>query len=298
MIKKMNGGLMVRDVLISLRPRQWAKNIVFFAALIYSQNFFNPYLLSVTLAAVFVFCVASSSLYLINDCLDIDRDRKHPVKKLRPIAAGRLPVSTSILIAGVLMAWSVVMAFVLNRNFFYLLTVYLLIELAYSAYLKKVVILDILCIASGFLIRVLGGAAVIDVPISSWLLICTTFLSLFLALGKRRSEMVLLDDDAREHRQVLSEYSLSFIDQMITIVTASTIFSYVLYTLAPETVHKFNTQNLEYSAIFVIYGIFRYLYLIYQKKEGGAPERILFSDKPLLINFILFALVVIAVIYQ
>ena len=289
---------MIKDILTSLRPRQWAKNIVFLAALIYSQNFFNFSKFSVVLVAILIFCVASSSLYLINDCLDVEQDRKHPKKKLRPIAAGRLGIRTAFFIACVLMAWSVSMAFFLNKNFFLLLGVYLLIELAYSIYLKKVVILDILCIASGFLLRVLSGAVVIDVPISNWLLICTIFLSLFLALGKRRSELVLLDDAAWEHRAVLSEYSLSFVDQMITIVTASTIFSYVLYTLSVETISKFHTKNLEFSTIFVIYGVFRYLYLIYQKKEGDAPEKLLFSDKPLLVNFILFALVVVAAIYH
>ncbi|MDD2866518.1 MAG: decaprenyl-phosphate phosphoribosyltransferase, partial [Candidatus Omnitrophica bacterium] len=164
-------------------------------------------------------------------------------------------------------------------------------------YLKNVVILDIFCIAAGFLLRVVAGAVVIDVPISNWLLICTIFLSLFLALGKRRGEMVLLEDRAADHRPVLAHYSLPFIDQMMTVVTASTILSYVLYALSPQTTAKFHTSNLQYSIIFVVYGIFRYLYLVFQKKEGGAPEKVLFSDKPLLFDLLLYMAAVIAAVY-
>lgn len=287
----------MKDILIALRPKQWVKNAVLFAGLIFSQNFMNPAKVAVVFSACFIFCIAASSVYLINDALDVDQDRKHPEKKFRPIASGRLSVGFAFVLAGLLMAWSIVMAFILSKGFLFFLSAYLFIEVLYSFYLKDVVILDLFCISAGFLLRVLSGAVVIDVPISSWLLICTIFLSLFLALGKRRGEMVLLKDTASSHRQVLSDYSLSFIDQMITIVTASTVLSYVLYTLSPETVGKFHTKGLLFSATFVIYGIFRYLYLIYQKKEGGAPERLLFSDKPLFASLVFYVIAVVLAIY-
>jgi 4-hydroxybenzoate polyprenyltransferase len=287
----------MRDILIALRPKQWVKNVALFAGLIFSQNFMNPAKVAVVFAAGFIFCIAASSVYLINDALDIEQDRRHPEKKFRPIASGALSVGFAFVLAALLMAWSIAMAFILNKGFLFFLSAYLFIEVLYSFYLKDIVILDLFCIAAGFLLRVLSGAVVIDVPISSWLLICTIFLSLFLALGKRRGEMVLLEDTASSHRQVLSDYSLSFIDQMITIVTASTVLSYVLYTLSPETVGKFHTKGLLFSVTFVIYGIFRYLYLIYQKKEGGSPERLLFSDKPLLISLVFYMIAVVLVIY-
>lgn len=289
---------MIKDIFISLRPRQWVKNIVLFAGLIFSQNVFNPAGISIVFAAVLIFCLASSGIYLINDIFDASHDQKHPQKKHRPIASGRLDKGLALALALMLLFWALLAGLILNRNFFLVLGVYVAVEILYSVLFKNIVILDVFCIASGFLLRVISGAVVIDVPISNWLLICTIFLSLFLALAKRRSELVLLEDDAREHRRVLREYSLSFLDQMITIVTASTVLSYVLYALSPETVSKFHTRNLEYSIVFVVYGIFRYLYLVYQKKEGGSPERLLFTDKPLLINLILYAFAVVIIIYR
>ncbi|MDD5019306.1 MAG: decaprenyl-phosphate phosphoribosyltransferase [Candidatus Omnitrophica bacterium] len=287
----------MKDLLIALRPQQWVKNIALFAGLIFSQNFFDPLRVAVVFAAAAIFCLASSSLYLLNDILDVEADKKHPHKKNRPIASGRIRPFTAHLLSYVLMLWALAAGYVLNRNFGVILTVYLVLEFCYSAYLKNVVILDIFCIAAGFFLRVVAGAVVIDVPISSWLLICTIFLSLFLALAKRRGEMVLLEDRAASIRPVLAHYSLPFIDQMITIVTASTILGYVLYALSPQTAAKFHTRNLQYSIVFVVYGIFRYLYLVYQKKEGGAPEKVLFSDKPLLLNLFLYMAAVIAAVY-
>ncbi|MFA5314527.1 MAG: decaprenyl-phosphate phosphoribosyltransferase [Candidatus Omnitrophota bacterium] len=287
----------MKDLLIALRPQQWVKNIVLFAGLIFSQNFFDSRRSAVVLAAAVVFCLASSALYLLNDILDIEADRKHPQKKNRPLASGRIRPIAAHVLSYTLMLWAFIAAYILNRNFGIILTVYLILEFSYSAYLKNVVILDIFCISAGFLLRVVAGAVVIDVPISNWLLICTIFLSLFLALGKRRGEMVLLEGRAADHRPVLAHYSLPFIDQMMTVVTASTILSYVLYALSPQTTAKFHTRNLQYSIIFVVYGIFRYLYLVFQKKEGGAPEKVLFSDKPLLFDLLLYMAAVIAAVY-
>ncbi|MFH1692443.1 MAG: decaprenyl-phosphate phosphoribosyltransferase [Candidatus Omnitrophota bacterium] len=296
--EKNEGHMLIKSIFLSLRPRQWIKNIAVFAGLIFSQNFFDVQKVWLVVMAAFIFCIASSSIYLINDSLDAEQDKLHPHKKHRPIASGRLRVAAALSIAVVLLTFSATAAFMLDTGFFFLLALYLIIETLYSLYWKHIVIIDLFCIAAGFLLRVLAGAVVISVPISNWLFICTTFLSLFLALGKRRSEFVLLEGSAREHRQVLANYSLVFIDQLISIVTAATIFSYALYTFSPETVAKFNTRNLEYTVIFVVYGIFRYLYLIYQKKMGGAPERLLFADKPLLINLFLYFFTVMAVLYH
>jgi len=289
--------MIIKDIVASLRPQQWVKNVVLFAGLIFSQNFFNPYKGLIVFVAAFIFCLASSGVYLINDVLDLEWDKKHPQKKLRPIASGKISLKLARLIGYFLIFWAIIAASFLNNNFAFIIALYAFVELFYSIILKHEVILDVFCIASGFLLRVLAGAVVINVPISNWLLICTIFISLFLALAKRRYEIVLLETDAKDHRRVLSEYSLSFIDQMITIVTASTILAYVLYVFSPETMAKFHTKNLVYSIIFVVYGIFRYLYLVYQKKQGGSPEKLLFSDKPLMFNLILYVVFVIMAIY-
>lgn len=290
--------MFLKEVLISLRVRHWVKNIVVFAALIFSKNLFDAARFGLVLAAGLIFCIASSSVYLFNDIFDAEHDRSHPHKKHRPVASGRLRRDLAFLVASVLGAWSLGMAYIVSPDFFLLLSFYILIEVLYSAFLKNIVILDIFCIASGFLLRVLAGAVVLAVPVSHWLLICTIFLSLFLALGKRRGEMCLLESAASTHRPVLQHYDLGFIDQMITIVTASTVLSYVLYTMAPETVDKFHTTGLKYTILFVVYGVFRYLYLVYRKKGGAAPERLLFEDKPLLVNIILYLVVAIAVVYR
>lgn len=281
-----------------MRPRQWTKNLVIFAGLIFSQNFFSLPKFCLVFIAAIIFCLAASSIYLVNDIFDIDFDKRHPHKRHRPIASGNLSIDTALLIATTLFIWSALASFFLNRNFFFLLGIYVTIEILYSIYFKHTVILDIFCIAAGFFLRVMAGALVISVPISSWLLICTIFISLFLALAKRRSEMVFMEEGAKDYRRVLSEYSLPFIDQMITIVSASTVLSYVLYTSSAETIAKFHTRNLECSIPFVVYGIFRYLYLVYQKKEGSSPERVLFSDKPLLFNTILYFIVIMVIIYR
>jgi 4-hydroxybenzoate polyprenyltransferase len=282
----------------ALRPRQWAKNMVLFAGLMFSKSIFDPVSLGKVVAAFFVFCVAASGVYLLNDYLDREQDRHHPRKKLRPVASGRIHPPVALSMAVFLMACSLAAGLLVDSGLFLMTAVYLAIETLYSIVLKRVVILDVFCIASGFLLRVLAGVVVIDVPISNWLLVCTIFLSLFLALGKRRAEILLLQEHATHHRSVLSEYSLSFIDQMITIVTASTVLSYVLYTLSAETISKFHTKNLLVTSAFVIYGVFRYLYLIYQKNEGDAPDRLLFSDRPLLINLGLYAAAVFIILYR
>jgi 4-hydroxybenzoate polyprenyltransferase len=288
---------MLKDIFISLRPQQWVKNVVVFAGLIFSLNFFHAQQFFVVLAAALIFSLASGSIYLFNDVWDVEADRAHPKKKNRPVASGRLCAASALVTSAILMAWALGLAFFLNRNFFCLLGIYATIEVLYSVTFKNVVVIDVFCIAGGFLLRVLAGAVVIDVPISSWLILCTIFLSLFLALAKRRSELVHLDEGARIHRRVLQEYSLPYIDQLTMIVASSTILAYALYALAPETRSKFHGRHLEVTILFVVYGVFRYLYLVYQKHEGGAPEKVLLSDKPLWGNLLIYLIVVLILIY-
>ena len=271
-----------------MRPRQWTKNLLVFAALIFSQNLFNTPMLRDSTIAFVIFCFLSGSVYTLNDLLDIKQDRLHPKKSKRPLASGKLKPATAIMAGLLLIILSLVNAFWLNTNFGLIALSYFILQIAYSTILKHVVILDVLAVSIGFVLRAIAGAEVIDVPISSWLLVCTILLALFLSLGKRRHEILLLEENAVNHRKILYEYSPGLLDQMISVVTASTVVAYALYTMSTETITKFQTDNLKYTIPFVLYGIFRYLYLIHQKSGGGSPEKILLNDKPLLINIILY----------
>lgn len=287
----------LKAILRSMRPAQWTKNLFVFAALIFAQKFFSWPLLLKSLAAFLVFCLISGGLYIFNDLRDREEDRAHPKKSQRPIARGDVSASAALAAFLLLDGGGLVAAFFLNRYFFIAVLVYVLLQLAYSLKLKQVVILDIFVIAAGFVIRVVAGGLVIAVPISSWLLICTTLLALFLAMSKRRHELVLLEDRATDHRPILKEYSAYLLDQMIAVVTASTLIAYCLYTISAETVEKFGTEHLVWTSAFVLYGIFRYLYLVHQKGKGGSPEELVLQDKPLLLNIVLWIGAVILIIY-
>ena len=287
----------IAAVLESMRPAQWTKNLFVFAALIFARGFFTLPLLLKSLGAFVVFCLVSGGLYIFNDLRDRDEDRSHPKKAQRPIARGDLRTGQALATFGILSVVGLAAAALLQRDFFAAVAVYFILQLAYSLKLKRVVILDIFVIAAGFVIRVVSGGLVIEVPISSWLLICTTLLALLLAMGKRRHELVLLDDRAIDHRPILKEYSAYLLDQMIAVVTASTLIAYCLYTISPETVQKFGTGRLIWTAAFVLYGIFRYLYLIHQKEKGGSPEELIIQDTPLLLNILLWGTSVILIIY-
>ena len=281
----------------SMRPTQWTKNLFVFAAIIFAQKFFDLSLFLKTVAAFIVFCLLSSAFYIFNDIRDREEDRAHPRKSHRPIARGDVTVSLASAVALLLTIAALGWAYFLERNFFIAVALYGFLQLAYSIRLKQVVILDIFIIAAGFVIRVVAGGLVIEVPISSWLLICTTLLALLLAMGKRRHELVLLEDNASGHRPILKEYSAYLLDQMIAVVTASTLIAYCLYTISDETVEKFGTKNLVLTSAFVLYGIFRYLYLVHQKGEGGSPEELVLRDKPLLLNIILWIGSIILILY-
>jgi 4-hydroxybenzoate polyprenyltransferase len=287
----------IAAVLKSMRPAQWTKNLFVFAALIFARKFFNLSSLLKTLGAFAVFCLVSGGLYIFNDLRDRDEDRAHPKKAQRPIARGEIGTGEALATFGILSALGLAAAALLQPNFFAAVALYFFLQLAYSLKLKRVVILDIFVIAAGFVIRVVSGGLVLGVPISSWLLICTTLLALLLAMGKRRHELVFLDDRATDHRPILKEYSAYLLDQMIAVVTASTLIAYCLYTISPETVQKFGTGHLIWTAGFVLYGIFRYLYLIHQEGKGGSPEELIIQDKPLLLNILLWGASIVLIIY-
>ena len=272
----------------TMRPKQWSKNLILFAALTFSQNLFHPDMLLNVTTAFIIFCLLSGSVYILNDLIDLHQDRTHPQKSKRPLASGKLKPSKAIISGITLVALSLISAFYLNTNFAWIALGYLTLQIAYSTLLKHIVILDVLTVSIGFVLRAIAGGEVIEVPISSWLLICTILLALFLALGKRRHELLLLEENAVHHRKILYEYSPGLLDQMIAVATASTVIAYALYTMSAETIKKFQTDNLKYTIPFVLYGIFRYLYLIHQKNEGGSPEKILLNDKPLILNIILY----------
>lgn len=287
----------IKYIIASMRPHQWVKNLIIFAALVFSIHLRSPQYFILTLGGFFLFCLAASGVYLFNDIIDLESDKLHPVKSKRALPSGKLTVSTASTASIVLLLISIVGAFLLRINFGIVVSFYVIINLLYSFRLKNVVILDVMTIAAGFVLRVFSGAVLIEVPVSEWLIICTVLLSLFLGFSKRRHELTLLEKEANAHRSVLQQYSPYFLDQMIGIVTASTVMSYALYTMSEETVRKFNTKNLIYTVPFVLYGIFRYLYLVHRSYEGGNPSKLLLTDKPLLINIILWIVAVILIIY-
>jgi 4-hydroxybenzoate polyprenyltransferase len=249
------------------------------------------------LAAFVIFCGLSGAVYLLNDVADRHKDRLHPDKRDRPIAAGRLAPRTAMLVALALIVVGLGLGARLSPRFALAALAYVVLLVAYSAWLKHVVIVDVLVVAFGFVLRAVAGALVIDVAISGWLLICTILLALFLALGKRRHEVLMLEDAAARHRPILAEYSPGLLDQMVAVVTASTVTAYALYTMSPETVAKFHTSLLPATLPFVLYGIFRYLYLLYHRRLGGNPSEIVVRDRALLVNSLLWLLTVLVIIY-
>ena len=280
---------MIRDIIKSLRPQQWIKNFFIFAPLLFSRNILDKALFFQTVLAFVAFALISGSHYIFNDLRDLEEDRLHPLKSRRPLASGRLRKGPAVAALGVFGAVGFSLAAAINLPFLLIAAGYFLLQTVYSMWLKHVVILDIFIVAAGFVIRVVAGGLAIRVEISSWLLVCTMLLALFLAMGKRRHELVLLDEEATSHRPILKEYNTYLLDQMISVVTASTLVAYCLYTISEETVAKFGTRNLLFTVPFVLYGIFRYLYLIHQKAEGGTPESLIIKDRPLLVDIFLWA---------
>ena len=288
---------MILSLVLSLRPSQWTKNLIIFGALGLSQRLLDVDAVLLSCAAFAIFCVLSGVVYLLNDIADREADRQHPLKRFRPIASGALPVPVAIGWALGLGLGGLAAAFWLRPLFGVVATSYVLLLALYSWQLKHIVILDVLTIAIGFVMRAAAGAVAIAVPISHWLYVLTILLALFLALSKRRHELVLLANGATSHRRILAEYSPYLLDQMIAVVSASTIVAYAFYTVSPETVQKFGTDRLMLTLPFPLYGIFRYLYLVHLKEGGGSPADMLLTDKPLLLCVALWTVAVATIIY-
>jgi len=276
---------------------QWTKNVFVLAPLVFAQALGDTTAMQRSGWAFLAFCFASSAVYLVNDIRDREEDRNHPLKRNRPFAAGRVPVVAGLIAAAVLALSALTIAYRLDLSAASIVALYLFLNVLYTLGLKQIVILDVLIISLGFVLRVLGGGAAIGVEVSSWLLLCTIFVSLLLALSKRRHELILLADHAADQRQVLGHYNAVFLDQMVNVVTASCVLSYALYAVSPETVERFGGRQLVYTMPFVLFGIFRYLYLIYQKKTQRNPTEALLHDIPFLANIALWAGAVLWIVY-
>jgi 4-hydroxybenzoate polyprenyltransferase len=281
----------------TMRPGQWVKNVLVFAPLVFAQQALEPRAVTRTLAAFALFCLASGAVYLVNDLLDRDQDRRHPLKRRRPIAAGELAPATAGVAAALVGAGALGAAALSDPRLALVLGAYLATSLAYARALKHVVILDVMTLAAGFVLRVVAGGVAAGVALSTWLLLCTSLLALFLGFGKRRHELVLLEAGAAAHRPILAEYSPYFLDQMIAVVTTSTLVCYALYTMDPAVHQKLHTARLPLTIPFVLYGIFRYLYLVHQKEGGGDPAQVVLADRPLLVNILLWIGTVFAILY-
>lgn len=292
-----SGRPLALSLVLSLRPSQWTKNLILFAALIFGQRLLDPSAVLTSLAAFAVFCALSGVVYLINDVADRHSDRLHPLKQHRPIASGEVPVGLALGTAAVIGAVALAAAFRLRFEFGVVSAAYVALLGLYSGPLKHVVIIDVLTIAIGFALRAAAGALVLGISIGPWLLIVTVLGALFLALSKRRHEIVLLGDGATGHRRILQEYSPYLLDQMIAVVTASTLVAYAIYTVSPDIVQKFGTDRLGLTLPFPLYGIFRYLYLVHQKDGGGSPSDMLLNDRPLLACVALWVVTVVLIIY-
>ena len=282
-------------LLRSMRPRQWAKNGVVLIGLVFARELGKPDQVARAVLGVLVFCVLAGAVYLANDLLDLDKDRLHPTKRNRPLASGRLPVAVGAVASGALVLAGLLTAFVLSRDFFAVAVAYLALQAAYIGLLKHLVILDVMVLAAGFVLRAVAGALVVDVPISPWLYVCTMLLALFLALGKRRQELVLLSGAAAGHRPSLEQYSVRLLDQLIQVVTTSLVFAYMLYTFSAENLPKSHAMML--TIPFVLYGLFRYLYLVHERGEGGSPEEVLLRDRPTFACVALWVLTAVLILY-
>jgi 4-hydroxybenzoate polyprenyltransferase len=283
-----------------LRPKQWTKNIFVFTALVFSKKLLDPDSALLSLRAFFAFSLTASFVYVLNDVADRERDRLHPKKRFRPIASGEITLRSAFVIAAILLVLIAAFVYGLDWRFVTCLGFYLVMNLAYSFYLKDVVLIDVFVIAIGFMLRVIGGAFVLDVARSSWLILTTMFLSLFLGIAKRRGELIALGTQtsgALNTRKVLEHYSVEFTEQMTTICAAGFIFSYALYTVSDRTVKMFGTENLIFTTPFVLYGVFRYLYLLHKKMLGENPTEVVLTDIPMLLNFAAYGVAMLAIIY-
>ena len=285
------------SALAALRPRQWVKNAAVFAPLLFAKALFDPDRLVRSVIAAAAFCLFSGGVYVLNDWVDRERDRLHPEKRLRPFALGTLGGGWAAALLAVSWLLGGALALLLPWRFVAVCGGYLALQLTYSLWLKRWAVLDVGAIALGFVLRVVGGGVAIDVPVSNWLYLCTLLLAVFLGFAKRRHELSFLQDSADAHRANLADYSLPMLDQMISVAAAACVVSYGLYTVAPDTVAKVGSDRLKLTVPFVLYGIFRYLFLIHRHGLGGSPERILLTDRAMILTILLFAVVAGTVLY-
>ena len=286
----------LRAILKTMRPKQWTKNVVVYAALSFDGKFLEPTLFLRTTAIFVLFCLVSSSVYLLNDLVDIEKDRAHPLKRNRPLASGALKPSYAIIALVVLLGVSLPLSYLLDATAGLILTGYFLLNVAYSFWLKNMVILDVFTIAAGFVLRVAAGAAVVHVErFSPWLYVCITLVALIIALGKRRAELTTLETDASNHRAILDEYNINFLDHLISLTTGATIVTYSLYTFSAHNLPENHLMML--TIPIVIYFLFRYLYLIHVRQLGGAPDELIFKDKPLFFSGVFWAVAVVLILY-
>lgn len=281
----------VKNFIYSMRPKQWIKNSFVFAGLIFSKSFVHMEPIFKTVYCFILFSLVSGTVYIVNDIIDKEKDKLHPVKCKRPIASGKLNASQAMVFALVVLAISLSLALFYNFKLFLILLVYFILVLSYSIKFKNIVILDVIILSAGFVLRTVGGAVIIDVWISPWLILCTTLLALFLALNKRRNELLVMSDKAGEHRKILDQYTPELINNMLSVITSTTVMSYSLYTFTAS-----KSSYMMLTIPFVLYGIFRYQFLVTSKDMGGSPELTLFKDKPLLINVALWVVVCVIIV--
>jgi len=287
----------ILSYLVMLRPYQWVKNLLVFSGLIFSTSLFKSDVIGASLASFGIFCLASSGIYILNDLRDIESDMRHPAKKNRPITSGKVSKISAFVIMGLLLPSALMFSYLLDKSLFFIIIVYIGLNIAYSFGLKNIVILDALIVASGFLLRAFAGCVVIHVNVTPWLFICTLSLALILSFGKRRNEMNILKTEAGDHRETLQYYNIQLLDIILTICSSTAIGTYSLYTMAGETVLRFGNQKLILTTPFVMYGVFRYLFLIYTENKGGDPTKLLVRDIPMIINGILWMISVGYIIY-
>lgn len=279
-----------------LRTSHWLKNLFVFVPLIFSKHFVNADYVYQGIFAFVLFSMASSIVYIFNDIQDSEKDRQHPVKRTRPIASGEISILNAFLLLTVLGIVLINLLFETNLYFAISISLYIIINILYSTILKRIVIVDLLCLASGFMLRVLGGAYAIEVEVSNWLILTTLFLSIFLAVMKRKAEIDTVTNHS-ETRKVLQEYSVDFVNQISAVSAAGVLFSYAFYSVADRTIEYFNTDNLVFTSVFVVFGVFRYMYLVYRQKQGENTLEVIFKDPPMLINSLLYFVSVIFIIY-
>ncbi len=287
---------MIKAIIKTMRPRQWTKNVFVLAPLVFDRQLTNPTALARSLAGMLLFCLISSCVYVLNDIMDVNSDRMHPVKKNRPIASGALPIKGAYFLVAVLLIITVPLSFWLSPAYGIIALIYFGINLAYSIWLKHIPLIDVLIIAACYVLRVAAGVVLITVErFSPWLYIVTTLFALFIGFGKRRAELSLLEGEAKSHRRVLDGYNIPLLDQLITIVSGTTVVAYSLYTFTAPNIPANHAMML--TIPFILYGIFRYLWLINVKHAGGAPEELVFTDRPLQVTILLWGLSVLLIFY-